>query len=439
MSTFLGVGAVTAVLRQLLDDGIARHDLVAVLGAAPAVSCLPPDRVPVGAGQPDRLNLFLFQAAENPAWRNVGFPSRDDRGGRVSSPPLALDLHYLVTAYGSADFRAEVLLGLALAAFHETPVLTRQAIRDALDALPAGDPADAFPAARVADQFEQLRIVPRVMGTEEVSKVWSALQSQYRPTVAYQVSVLLIEPDRPARSPLPVLTRGRPLPGGGDEGVFVTAGLRPPVPTLEAVRPPNAAPAVRMGEVPTLRGHHLAGTVPTVARFRPVRETGMLELPAAAGAGDEEFTVQMPPDPPAGAPPAGSPLNPANWRAGVYEVSAVTTTAGRAGESNRLPVVLAPRVDAVAVVAGPPRLEVTCRPRVRPGQDVVLIVGNRELLPEPFAAATNTLTFRLPGAADPLPSGQQWVRLRVDGAESLLIDYAASPPRFDPTQSVVLP
>jgi hypothetical protein len=46
----------------------------------------------------------------------------------VSSLPLALN-HYLLTAYGSADFQGDILLGYAMHLLHERPVLDRAAIR----------------------------------------------------------------------------------------------------------------------------------------------------------------------------------------------------------------------------------------------------------------------------------------------------------------------
>ena len=52
------------------------------------------------------------------------------------APPLALDLHYIITAYGRADFQAEILLGYAMHLLHERPMLDREAIRRALDPSP---------------------------------------------------------------------------------------------------------------------------------------------------------------------------------------------------------------------------------------------------------------------------------------------------------------
>ncbi|PJI52282.1 hypothetical protein CTI14_44950, partial [Methylobacterium radiotolerans] len=79
------------------------------------------------------MNLFLHQVTPNAAWRNAALPSRDAAGGRIANPPLALDLHYLLTAYGRAELQAEVLLGYALQLLHESAVLPREAVRRALD------------------------------------------------------------------------------------------------------------------------------------------------------------------------------------------------------------------------------------------------------------------------------------------------------------------
>ena len=166
---------------------------------------------------------------------------------RVSSPPLALDLHYLLTAYGSADFQAEILLGYAMHLLHERPVLDRAAIRTALDPSPLGasilPPAfQALTAADLADQLEAVTITPEPMDTEEMSRLWSAIQAHYRPTAPYLVSVVLIEARKPSRTPLPVLSRGPVDPTTGkDRGVVVEPSLLPPYPTILARRPARRA------------------------------------------------------------------------------------------------------------------------------------------------------------------------------------------------------
>src|SRR5260370_14787031 len=86
----------------------------------------------------------MHQVTHNPAWRNADMPSMSmDGGKRLQNPPLALNLHYLLTAYGSNDWQAEALLGYALMMLHEAPVLTRQDVLSALQILTG--PPRTFP------------------------------------------------------------------------------------------------------------------------------------------------------------------------------------------------------------------------------------------------------------------------------------------------------
>jgi hypothetical protein len=206
MSTALAIAGVSAVLRSVLNDALVAAGLSSIVGGQVTVSSLPPDRVlPASGPDPNQLNIFLYQTSQNSGWRNGAYPSRDSGGNRTSNPPLALNLHYLLTAYGSKDFYSEVILGHAMHQMHEMSLLTRDIIRSALaPAVPVpGLPAE-LATANLADQFEQLRITPEVLSTEEMFRVWSAIQTHYRPTAAYQVTVVLIEGRRPAKTALPV-------------------------------------------------------------------------------------------------------------------------------------------------------------------------------------------------------------------------------------------
>ena len=98
MSNALAIAGVTAVLRDLLNDGLVNHNVSGVLGSTVTVSVLPPDRV-VSGTEISQLNLFLHQVTPNTGWRNEGLPARDASGSqRLSNPPLALSLHYLLSA-----------------------------------------------------------------------------------------------------------------------------------------------------------------------------------------------------------------------------------------------------------------------------------------------------------------------------------------------------
>ena len=441
MSTALALGAVTAVLKDLLDNAVVGQAIDAV-GGDVGVSALPPDRIRTDETEGNRLNLFLYRVSPNPGWSNFGLPSRNG-GERLTNPPLALDLHYLLTAYGARDFHAEILLGYAMQALHETPVLSRDAVRAALGSLPPE--LAALSGSELAEQVELVKVAPEAMNPEEMSRLWSALQTHYRPTACYRASVVLVEGKLPTKAPLPVLTRGRPDPDAGrDEGVISQPDLLPPFPTLLTATPPDRQPAVRMGEALTFVGHHLEGDR-VAARFTHARSSQTLELPAS-GATSTGFQVQIPPDPAPGPVAEDSPQNPEDssqnpdeWRAGIYNVAAVVRGAeGPERTTNELPVVLAPRIGSISADASGEMVTLTvrCSPKVHKTQRITLVVGDREVPAEPFAPEkTGKLTFRLSRP----PGGQQWVRLRVDGVESILVRRGGPLPVFDPSQMVTLP
>ncbi len=121
----LAIAGVTAILQHYL------HNLyLSVGGAFPTpvrVSCLAPDQVQQQMASAkttaeNQVNLFLHLVTPNPAWRNVGYASLSSDGKTaIGNPPLALDLHYLLTVYGSEPWQAEALLGFALMMIHQLP------------------------------------------------------------------------------------------------------------------------------------------------------------------------------------------------------------------------------------------------------------------------------------------------------------------------------
>ena len=105
---------------------------------------------------------------------------------------------------------------------NETPVLTRDFIRETWTSPTPSDAEKALANSNLAEQIELIKISPLDLNIEEISKLWTAIQAKYRPTAAYRVSVVLIEGTRPAWTPLPVLKRGRDVSRAG--------GRRPTLP-----------------------------------------------------------------------------------------------------------------------------------------------------------------------------------------------------------------
>lgn len=404
MSDDLAIAAATATLRSLLDVGMGSGTVNVTASAL--------DKARSGGGP--QVNLFLYQAQIDAAWRNQDIPGKV-KPGETGRPPLPLTLFYLLTAYhdDKDDVQAQKLLGRAMRILHDHPLLGSTEIKDAL------------PLSNLHEQIERVRITLQPLPIDEVSKLWAAFQTPYRTSVAYQVSVVLIESRRSAKAPLPVLRRGE-----DDRGVASQPDLESPFPTLTGLVLPNGQASARLGDEVTLLGHHLdQGTLtvlvnPPVAPPTPVQ---VLEQTATA------VRIKL--------------LNAVKrWSAGVYTVALELKDGSRVNVTNALPFALAPRVTSATspVPRGPApdlKAEITlkCSPEFHSGQRAALLLGDREvpalplaLPPPPAPQQTDTLKFEVLQA----PLGKHFLRLRIDGVDSFLIDPAADPPAFDETKKV---
>ena len=447
MSSPLAIGAVSAVLRNLLDNGMIEAG--AAIGSTVTVTAVAPDTINLESpAEPPRLNLFLHQVTRNSGWSNSGLPSRNGNGERLTNAPLALDLHYMLTAYSRVDFQAEILLGYGMHLLHERPVLDRAAIRRALNPSPLDvsmlpPTFQALAASDLADQVELIKITPAMMGSEEMSKLWSAIQTHYRPSTAYNVSVVLIEGTRPGRSPLPVLSVGPVDPvTHRDRGVFVNPDLLPALPTLFDTVPPASQNGARLGETVTIEGVRLLGAAHRVRLTHRLVQTPIEIVPGAVSSDGSRIAFALPNN-----AAAQSALAPGQWS---VSVRFTPTGAVVQRETNAVPMMLAPAPVIVADVglglpgltivraAAPPRVTVTLfsRPRVRLEQRASLMLGTVEANARPRANVTDPLVFDFP---DSLAAGPYFLRLRVDGVDSILLDRSGPNPAFDVTQQTTVP
>lgn len=172
MNDALAIAAVTAVLRLRLDRGLS----AALPGTL--VTARPPDRARSQVGV-NQVNIFLYQTTPNLAWRNMKTTA--------PTPPLALNLHYLLSVYGANDDDPEPashsLLALAMKILHDAPVLSVAELRSSL------------PGSAIHQQAERIRITPQPLTVDEMSKLWTMFQAPYRLSAAYEVSVVLIGAD----------------------------------------------------------------------------------------------------------------------------------------------------------------------------------------------------------------------------------------------------
>jgi hypothetical protein len=414
MSNSLAIAATTAALRNLLQAQVPLIDT--------SLSDLDVTTQPLDLARKhvtkSQLNIFLYQTALNAAWRNMQMPGQL-RPGESGVPPLPINLHYLITAYGRGDDADGVnhqVLGAAMSVLHDTPVLDRAAI------------AAALAKNDLGAQFESLRITPLATTVDELSKLWMVFQTQYRISAAYEVTVVLIDSLQQARSPLPVLQRGQ-----GDKGVTSIASA---LPVLTGIVMPRSQSAARLGEDITLQGKGLTTTNASV-RFTSQRLDSPIELTPTVADEAGNLSVHI--------PSKAEDVNVLkNWTPGQYTVGLVLRLPGVPElVSNEIAFALAPQITIhppLSVTKGTVNLTIDCEPRLTGDQRVLLLFGARQIKPAsintPVMPAPTTLTFAIPNV-DP---GTYVVRLRVDGVDSIPVTYAGTPPlpSFDAAQTVTV-
>lgn len=174
------LSGVDAVLLALTRDAV---------GTTVAVTTGPLDRPVAGT----RLNWFLYRIAPAVALMNMESPQTGwtTRPGR---PPLALTLHYLLSAdpgeltpVGNEMAAAHAALTATMMVLHERPVLSPDTVVSAAPRLTVADVT-----AELDGLVEPLRITMDPVPLETVTGLWGAGTKSLRVSVAYQVSLVTV-------------------------------------------------------------------------------------------------------------------------------------------------------------------------------------------------------------------------------------------------------
>jgi hypothetical protein len=435
MSNALAIASVSFVLVDLLNNGLIDRNISASVGDV-IVTAWPPDKV--DALQQDgksQLNLFLYNVTQNQGWRNIGYPSRDSAGDLINNPPLALDLHYLLSAYGAEQFHSEILLGYGMQLFHETPFLPREAIQRSLSApTQVTDTSASVPTSLLnlftsglANQVEMIKIWPQTLTTEEISRLWTAFQAKYRSTAAYQCSVVLIQSDASTKTAPPVRRRTVTVNTFVEPVISSVQGLSNTSPPVESAQP------ILPGYSLVIQGTQLQGNSGTFVMIG-----GEAVYPLPSDITPTQIIAAIPSDLPAGTQSVqvvqplllGSPPVDHN---GVESQTATFT--------------LQPVIQSIEVTTGTSTVTgqtvnlivLTVAPPVGSTQEVLLLLNQ---LSQPASPPPTPLAYSFvaeppysllsPPSSPPPPSptvsvpysgvtpGTYLVRLQVDGAQSLL-------------------
>ncbi|MFE6970153.1 DUF4255 domain-containing protein [Isoptericola sp. NPDC057653] len=402
MSNTHAIAAVTATLRVVLQRAVdAEPDPVAgrkVTTLRPAqLAALGSDDAPARG-----LNVFLYQVTPNHAWNLTDLPTRSGAGALVARPLAALDLHYLVTAYGDEPaLEPQRLLARAALALAATPVLTKDVVEEAVDLLGAETDTAFLQHADLAGQAEPVKLSPAPLSLEELSKLWGVLGTPYLLSQAYTATVVLVEADAPPRRALPVRTRRIDL------RTFARADVA-------AVTTLDGGPAAT-GSTLVVEGSGLASAHPFVV-------VGRTRLAPEPGSTAARATVVL-----TDAVPAGVQ---ALQVVHVRPADALTGEPERVvGRSDAVPLVVVPTVGTVSLAGG--EVHVPLAPPLREGQRAVVTLGRLAEAGDPPGAVQPVVAATVPPAPagppvavldvpdDDLTAGTWLVRVAVDGVESL--------------------
>ena len=131
------------------------------------------------------ISLYLYRITVNEHSRQT----RRAAAPADSFVPLGLDLHYLLTAWAATPLDEQVTLAWAIRQLHQYPVL---------------DASSLSPEAGWGGG-EVIQIIPAELTTEDVMRIWDALEPAYRVSTSYVARVVRLDPDQDAESSHPVV------------------------------------------------------------------------------------------------------------------------------------------------------------------------------------------------------------------------------------------
>lgn len=190
MSDYAVIADVSQTLEKLLNDAMK-------VFATPPKAQVHDLQDPISLAPPT-LTIFLFDVVEDPNVRNRprlrGVAPPDVT---ITKPPMALQLHYLLTPWSKDRSTDQQMLGRAMQVLYDNATLSGPRL--------VGGLANT-------DQIFEVVLTP--LSLEERARVWNAVHKPYRLSVVYEVRVINLDPESAARLH-PVGTRSLNYEGAG--------------------------------------------------------------------------------------------------------------------------------------------------------------------------------------------------------------------------------
>ncbi len=192
MSNYLAIATVTATLQRLVQAALQKD----VEGARVTTFGLSEiGKNPLELG----VNVFLYQATNNFALNNADLAAFRATGN-TTRRQAALDLYYMLSFYGNNNLlQPQQMLGCVVRTLNDRPVITPAMIRNTVAEV------DFLKDSDLAEQIQQLELFALNLDLELLSKTWSLFSdTSYVLSVAYKVTVVIIDGEEPGQLNLPV-------------------------------------------------------------------------------------------------------------------------------------------------------------------------------------------------------------------------------------------
>jgi hypothetical protein len=392
VSTYKAIAGVSQSLANLLGDRMVE----------PATITLAPPDVQVDQVSGPRLNIYLYHLSENAFLKNQEIPGNGYRGA-YGHPPLALNLHYIFTAFGNtetgadADMQAQHVLGDAMRVVHDFAIISA-------DLMQQKSPGKTILDTTLLDEFEQIKITLQPKSLEEISKIWTALpRVNFRRSVTYEASVVQIESQQARTIALPVRERR----------VYALTMRSPRIDEVYRQPPLLNTRIAAAEEGDTLR---LVG-----ANLQAPNTSVMMDAVAAAITAQQSDHIDV-------VVPTGQ------LTIGIHTLQVVQEVMLKGPHdeavphpgfsSNAVGFQLLPRITGAAGPGGPAVISVPVLPAVQAAQERTLLLGDLAVpgVPvQPGSAPVTNVLFQMPQPPNPpIANGTYVMRVRIDGAESRL-------------------
>ncbi|MDH3657583.1 MAG: DUF4255 domain-containing protein [Nitrosopumilus sp.] len=393
MSNFLAISTVTAAINHLLEEiqtdipGVKIHNKpLDIINSEPSANM---------------LNLFLYHISYNTAYKTEFLPTRNSSGELVSRPKIGLDLHYLLTAYGTDndDLLSQQILGSAIRIITENPILTKDIISDAIKS------QEKVQFSDLPNDIQTIKLEPEMFSVEELTKVWSSFfQTNYRLSMAFQASVLLLDTKKQPKPPMPVKERL----------VYVKPIKQPVIIKIEPQNLEYSSDAQIKILGKNLQEDKTFVHIDDKKVEPPVSDIAhnkiSIKIPSGLTAGIKKIKISHP-----------------------IMLGLEPTEHQGANESNLGAFILSPKITKITPqeVNRGSILTVDFEPPILSNQQALLLVGDQTFVIEKHQKENNAINNVSIKISDEFPAGTYLLRLRVDGAESrLLVDDNPDSPTY---------